>query len=199
MYVGCFHTHDNVPQPIMPKWDIFHTCKWKCPTKCNAPLGHFHTQLTTSLAQWLRCPPREWKILGSNPICAGIFPGSSHTSDLKIGTPVATLPGAWLYRVSAGTSWPSVSILWLGEMQSLVCNSITVWQHVQLSSQIRPEIHLHVAGTLSNQQTTNGYVSEMMPHWICPCRQQFPAVHIASLGQFHTEDYTIEVAKGPPE
>ena len=39
------------------------------------------------------------------------FSGSSHTSDLKIGTPVATLPGAWHYRVSAGTSRPSVSIL----------------------------------------------------------------------------------------
>ena len=31
------------------------------------------------------------------------FSGSSHTSDLKIGTPVATVPGAWRYRVSAGT------------------------------------------------------------------------------------------------
>ena len=30
-----------------------------------------------------------------------------HTSDLEIGTPVATLH----YRVSAGTGWPSVSIL----------------------------------------------------------------------------------------
>ena len=39
------------------------------------------------------------------------FSGSSHTSDLKIGTPVATLPGAWRYRVSAGTGWPGVSIL----------------------------------------------------------------------------------------
>ena len=36
---------------------------------------------------------------------------SSHTSDLKIGTPVATLPGAWRYRVSAGTGRPYVSIL----------------------------------------------------------------------------------------
>ena len=42
---------------------------------------------------------------------SGIFSGSSHTSDLKIGTPVATLPGAWCYRVSAGTGWPGVSIL----------------------------------------------------------------------------------------
>ena len=52
----------------------------------------------------------------------GFFLGSSHTSDLKIGTPVATLPGAWCYRVSAGTGWPGVSILCLGEMESLVCN-----------------------------------------------------------------------------
>ena len=31
------------------------------------------------------------------------FSGLSHTSDLKIGSPVPTLPGAWHYRVSAGT------------------------------------------------------------------------------------------------
>ena len=34
------------------------------------------------------------------------FSGSSRNSDLKIGTPVATLPDAWHHRVSAGTSWP---------------------------------------------------------------------------------------------
>ena len=39
------------------------------------------------------------------------FSGSSHTSDLKVGTPLATLPGAWRYRVSAGTGLPGVSIL----------------------------------------------------------------------------------------
>ena len=30
------------------------------------------------------------------------FSGSSHTRDLNIGTPVATLPGAWCFGVSAG-------------------------------------------------------------------------------------------------
>ena len=68
----------------------------------------------------VRRPPRERKIPGSNPACAGIFSGSSHTSDLKIGTPVATLPGAWCYRVSAGTGRPGVSILWLGEVACLI-------------------------------------------------------------------------------
>ena len=48
------------------------------------------------------------------------FSGSSHTSDFKIGTPVATLPGAWRYRVSAETGRPCVSILSLGEVESLI-------------------------------------------------------------------------------
>ena len=49
---------------------------------------------------------------GIESTCARIFSGSSHTSDLKIGTPVTTLPGAWCYRVSVtGTGWPGVSIL----------------------------------------------------------------------------------------
>ena len=45
------------------------------------------------------------------PLAPGIFSGSSHTSDFKIATPLATLPGAWHYRVSAGTGRPGVSIL----------------------------------------------------------------------------------------
>ena len=51
------------------------------------------------------------EVSGVESCLDGIFLGSSHTSDLKIGTPVATLPGAWRYRVSAGTGWPGVSIL----------------------------------------------------------------------------------------
>ena len=49
-------------------------------------------------------------------LCCGDFSGSNDTSDLKTGTQVATLPGAWYNRVSAGTGQPSVSILRLGEL-----------------------------------------------------------------------------------
>ena len=66
--------------------------------------------------------PWERKIPGSNPAYTAIFSGASHTSDLKIDTPVATLPGAWRYRVSTGTGRPDVSILWLGEVERLICN-----------------------------------------------------------------------------
>ena len=59
----------------------------------------------------VRRPPRELKVPGSNPACAVIFSGSSHTSDLEIDAPVATLPGAWRYRISTGTGRPGVSIL----------------------------------------------------------------------------------------
>ena len=41
----------------------------------------------------------------------GFFSGSSHTSYFKISHLVATLPGAWSYRISDGTSWPSANIL----------------------------------------------------------------------------------------
>ena len=78
---------------------------------CQSEEVHGFFTDTASLAEWLRRPPRERKIPGSNPTFAGIFGGLSHTSDFKIGTPVATLPGAWRYRVSAGTGWPGVSIL----------------------------------------------------------------------------------------
>ena len=58
----------------------------------------------------VRRPPRERKIPGSNSAFAGIFSRSSHTSDSS-GTPVAVLPGAWRYRVIAGTGRRGVSIL----------------------------------------------------------------------------------------
>ena len=41
----------------------------------------------------------------------GDFAGLTHTSYFKIGPSVATLPGAWHYRISPGTGWPGVTIL----------------------------------------------------------------------------------------
>ena len=73
------------------------------------PLTSQHLDRLVGLV--VRRPPRERKVRGSNPASDGIFSGSNHTCDLNIGTPVATLPGAWRYRVSAGTGRPSVSIL----------------------------------------------------------------------------------------
>ena len=52
----------------------------------------------------------------------GLASGSSHTSDLRDGTPVATLPCVSCYRGNAGTGWPGVSILRLGEIQSWIRN-----------------------------------------------------------------------------
>ena len=72
---------------------------------------HIMTEIFRLSSDGIRRPPRERKIPDSNPACDGIFSGSSHTSDSKIGTPVATLPGAWCYRISAGTGRPGVSIL----------------------------------------------------------------------------------------
>ena len=52
-----------------------------------------------------------------------LFPMSSHTMQwLKNWHSSGYLPGAWRCRVSAGTFWPCVGILWLGEVESLICN-----------------------------------------------------------------------------
>ena len=49
---------------------------------------------------------------GSIPAFAvDLFSRSSHINDLRTGTPIATLPGAWRYSVSTGTGQPAVSIL----------------------------------------------------------------------------------------
>ena len=48
--------------------------------------------------------------------------GKSVQIGLKIGTPVAALPGARRRGVSAGTGWPGVSKLLLGEVANLICN-----------------------------------------------------------------------------
>ena len=94
-------------------------------------LGLLHNR-----AGWWRCTSIRYRLVGlvvkasaSRAEGPGFeshlrrdFSGSSHTSDLNIGTPVATLPGAWRYRVSTGTGRPGVSILWLGEVERLICN-----------------------------------------------------------------------------
>ena len=73
-------------------------------------------KLTASLTYWLGCPPRERQTRCSIPaFSVGIFPGQIIPVTFKIGTPVATLPGTWCYRVSAGTGW--LGILRLGEIE----------------------------------------------------------------------------------
>ena len=83
-------------------------------------MSRYHTTQETNLLVGLVVKAATSRAEGSG-FESGLhqdFSRSSHTSDLKIGTQVATLPGAWRYRVSAGTGRPGVSILWLGEMES---------------------------------------------------------------------------------
>ena len=97
----------------------------------NPFLGHF-------IGLVVKASALKAKIPGSNPTCAGTFSGSSLTSDFKIGTPVATLPGAWRYRVSATTGLPvSVCCDWV-RWKVWPATFVSVWQHVKLSEQIRP-------------------------------------------------------------
>ena len=67
------------------------------------------------------------------------FSGSSHTSGLQIGTQMSAPPGAWRFRVSAGTGRSGVSILGLDKVKSLICNFyLSVAARKNLFERIRP-------------------------------------------------------------
>ena len=70
----------------------------------------------------VKAPAPKAEDLGFESYLRRDFSGSNRTSDLKIGSPVATLPGAWRYRVSGETGRSGVSILWLSEVESLICS-----------------------------------------------------------------------------
>ena len=64
-----------------------------------------------SLPHYRRRVSSGGALLSSDDDGCESFPFSSHASDLKIGTAVATMPGAWRYRVSVGTGRHNVSVL----------------------------------------------------------------------------------------
>ena len=97
------------------------------------------------------------------------FSGSSRISDSKPGTPVVTLRGTWRYRISAG-----VSILWLGEVESLICNfCLSVAAH-KISVQICPWDTLVCCWDV--KQPTNQQIVRFWQHLVTypvqPCYSQ---------------------------
>ena len=102
-----------------------------------------HRNLAASMAS-------DWR--AEDPGIKPRVPRLSHTSDIKIGTLVATLQGAWWYRVGYWLAWCQYTVTgWDSKFDQQT--SISVLQHECLSRSVY-EIHQHVAGTLSKQPTT---------------------------------------------
>ena len=123
------HAHSPLPPPPLPPLPTppslslslsLGTSRPKLTCACQKQNGHL-VQCVLSHMLLLSFRPPRWpcgKASASRAEDPGFesrlrrdFSGSSHTSDFKIGTPVATPPGAWRYRVSTGTGRPDVSIL----------------------------------------------------------------------------------------
>ena len=104
----------------------------------------------------LRCPPWEQRIQGLIPVFCGDFYRTCHSSDWKIGTPVAALPGGWHNRVSDGTGWTSVSVVWLGGIESLICYFyITVAVHAIVWADRSPRYSSMLLGCEATNKQTN--------------------------------------------
>ena len=95
---------------ILPEWPVIRRLLWNWQTWDQTPLslGFFVVVVVVCFFFWFLSR-------------RGGDGGGSHTSDLKIGTTMATLPGALCYVISGRSGWPGVSILWLGEI-GLICN-----------------------------------------------------------------------------
>ena len=81
----------------------------------------------------VKASAREREVPGSNPACAGIFSGSSHTSDLK------KLALQWLSCQAPGVIGSAlglvgpVSVYWAWVIWKVwSAASISVWQHVKI-------------------------------------------------------------------
>ena len=81
---------------------------------------------------------------------------------------MAILPGAWRYRVSTGTGRPGVSILWLSEVERLICNfylSVASRKLVWADPSLRYTSLL--LGRLATNQQTNKPLA-VKPHVVIP-------------------------------
>ena len=111
-------THINSEGKIIPSTSTILPKGASNTRRCNEQDSEPNT-LPTELFRpqtWIRFSLLPWVF----------FSGSSHTSDLIIGTTVSVLPGAWHCVVSAGTGRPGVSTRRLDETESLICNCFNV-------------------------------------------------------------------------
>ena len=94
-----------------------------------------------------------------------------HTGDLKIGTPVAALLGAWRERVSGGSGWVGISRLWLGEVDNLICN-VYVAARKLVWADPSPRYTSMLLGHWTGKQATNSFstpkLCEYLTCWL-PC------------------------------
>ena len=114
----------------------------------------------------------------------GHFSRFSDTSELKIGTSVATLSGTWRYRVSAGTDQPGVHVLRLGEIKRLICNfclSVTACKFVRADPSMGYTSLLlgrQASKQASNQPTSSVYCVPCDYHLSDPCDRQSPSLEL---------------------
>ena len=94
-----------------------------------------------------------------DPRIEALFSQLNHTSDLNTGRAlVATLWGSWCDRINARTGLPGVSILWLGEIESLISNFF-VSVSAPVSIKATQSLRYDLLGCKASKQATN-YIKE---------------------------------------
>ena len=103
-------------------------------------------------------------------------------SEPQISTPVAVLTGTRRYRVISRSGWPNVSVQWLNESASLICNFYLVAARPIIKVDPTPRHTLHSVEALCNQPFTN-----MCLFVGCLSSQQYASV---SQGRISSDNFT---------
>ena len=94
------------------------------------------------------------------------FSGSSYTSDLHTGIPVATLPGV-IGSVLGLVAPVSVYCDWV-RWRVWSATSVSVWQHVKSSEQIRPWDRLACCWDVKQPTNNNNHISRSLVCHLLP-------------------------------
>ena len=110
-------------------------------------------------------------------LCLGSFSRSSHTSGLKIGDPVATLPGARSHRASAGTGWPGASMLlsgWDKKCDQQLLFHISPWDTIACCLYVKQSVNdeQQQQHNSTNQQQQQKLLTTILQASKDPARQQ---------------------------
>ena len=82
--------------------------------------------ITHLIGTVVKCLPREQQTWVRSPVSPWIFL-LGRVIPVTYKFVVASVPGAWHYRISAGTCWPGVSVLWLSEVAKLILDLYVTW------------------------------------------------------------------------
>ena len=141
----------------------------------------------------VRRPPQERKIPGSNPACAGICRGRVIPVTQKLALQWLPCQAPGVIGSTLGLVGPvSIYCDWV-RWKVWSATSISVWQHVLLSEQIRPWDTLACCWDVKQATNKQTFLSIglRLIYIFCKFEMPFPCIRSVEKGSYHDQDFPV--------